>query len=100
MQFQITDLYRIKSDRYCWRVQQYVGVYKSGPTVAKATYKTATYHTTLDGAVASLFELMVRDTDAKTIREARAAIHRVVVSIKAAKISIRAAARDEKGENK
>lgn len=90
MQFQITDLYRIKSDRYCWRVQRYVGVYKSGATIAQSKYESLTYHAALEGAVKSLFGLMVRDTDANTIREARAAIERIVVAINAAQKSIRA----------
>ena len=89
MQFQITDLYRIKSDRYCWRVQRYVGVYKSGGD-ANSKYDTLTYHTSLESALGGVFGLMVRESDATTIREARAAVQLIVAAINKAQKSIRA----------
>lgn len=85
MKFHIGEKFRITSERYCWHVQTFRGVYdQPGPKFGLAQYKTITYHTTLEDAVGSLAQLMLRELDTHTVAEALAGLRRIVEEIAAA----------------
>ena len=77
MRLQINDQWRIESDERCWNVQRYAGTYKSGKHVGKPKWVSVSYHGTLPGAINSLAQRLLRESDASTNTEALDAAWRI-----------------------
>ena len=84
MRFEVTDRWRIESNKYCWCVQRYRGVYESGPKLNQPKWENVKYYSTLSGATKALAELMIREAETTTLPEAIKAVERVAIVIEKA----------------
>ena len=65
MNIQITPEYRISSDVYQWKVEKHAPTKQDGNN-----YKSISYHNTVQGAVNSLGQRMIRTSEAQTLADA------------------------------
>ncbi len=70
----IDDKWRIKSDAYCWHVQKYIGVRKSGKFKGWEEWKSVRYYKSLAQASYGLVELALMEGDTTTLAEALDAV--------------------------
>lgn len=70
----VDDQWRIKSDAYCWHIQKYMGIPKSGVMKGKEYWKSIRWYQTLSGAAHGLVEYRLMTGDTKTLAEALDAV--------------------------
>lgn len=81
MIFSIGESWRIRSGEYCWMLQRFRGVYKSGRKAGAVKYENVAYHSTLNAAIADLAERMIRELETHGTAEALAGVRRVADEI-------------------
>jgi hypothetical protein len=78
---QLNDSFRIKSDRYCWKLQKYCGIDKK---TGKETWESEQYYNSLERACRGWLELGIRLSDAETMQGVLAHHERLLSELKSA----------------
>ena len=63
----LTDRWRVKSDRYCWTLQNKTKRKNKGTGRVEDYWRSETYHATLEQAIQSAYELELRLSEAEGI---------------------------------
>lgn len=76
--------WRIRGDTYCWTVEQYRGVAKTGKFAGQSRWEAVTYHGSIGSAAVALAQRRVRTADVEGVQAIMDEWARVTLEIDAA----------------
>ena len=77
----IDEKYRIKSNKYCWMIQEYGNNKNKETGEIETTWTSFKWCNSFEDVVNTLAQLMIRTSSAETLAEALVDVDRVVVTL-------------------